>query len=308
MSNRGRLAAGVALTVALLGAPSASATFRGANGLLAYEREAPAGDHTQADVYTIRPDGSQVTRLTATANRNEFGPTWNAAGTEIVMWRTAAPVGPGSIWVMDATGGNQRRLTSGFDARDPSWDASGTRIVFTRETGADSDLWTMQADGTDLHQLTSGTALDFEPSWSPDGSRIAFSRGSPTGDVGDIYVLTLKTGALLHLTHSPDYDHQVCWGPGSKRLVFERDYDASSSIFRINADGTGLTRLTRGQFFDISPAFSPDGTAVAFGSDRGGTLLDDLWTMSDDGAHESLVRHLANSEAFPDWQAYNGVT
>src|SRR5438876_10930477 len=89
----------------------AHAAFPGSNGRLAFQRESPAGDHTQADVYTIRPDGSGLERLTATADQNEFGPAWNAAGTRIAFWRTAAPFGPGAIWVMDADGQHQQQLT-----------------------------------------------------------------------------------------------------------------------------------------------------------------------------------------------------
>lgn len=280
----------------------AYAAFPGSNGALAFDREVPAGGHTQTDIYTIRPDGSGLTRLTATPNRNEFGPAWNAAGTRIAFWRTKAPFGPGSIWVMDARGHHQKQLTRGFDARDPAWNRAGTRIVFTR-LGASSDLWTMRAsDGGGLRRLTSGPALDFEPAWSPDGTQIAFTRGFGQGDAGDIYILNLKSGRLTHVTRSPAYDHQVAWAPSGKQLVFERDFPASSSIFAVNPDGTHLRRLTRGPFFDIGPAFSPDGRYIAFGSDRGGAVLDDLWVINANGTGLHRVRQLRFSEGFPDWQ------
>src|SRR6266849_1507810 len=80
---------------------TARAAFPGANGRLAFSYEVPAGDHTQSDIYTILPTGSGLKRLTATADKNEFGAAWNAAGTRIAFWRTHAPFGPGSIWVMN---------------------------------------------------------------------------------------------------------------------------------------------------------------------------------------------------------------
>jgi TolB protein len=302
-----RLVSAVLLATALLVAPGAAspadAAFPGSNGRLAFDRELPAGDHTQTDVYTISPNGSGLQRLTATADRNEFGPAWNAAGTRIAFWRTTAPFGPGSIWVMGAHGGHQRRLTHGFDARDPAWNPAGTRIVFTRIEGGNFDLWTMRAsDGGGLRQVTSGPALDFEPAWSPSGTRIAFTRGFEHGDVGDIYVKNLNTGSRTHATASPAYDHQVAWAPGGTRLVFERDFDTSSSIFQVHADGSHLARLTRGPFFDTGPAVSPDGRFIAFGSDRGGVLFADLWVMNANGTDRHRVRHLRFSEGFPDWQ------
>jgi TolB protein len=300
-----------AVGLTLLAAPAVStpahATFPGSNGRLVFERESPAGDHTQTDVYTIRPGGSALLRLTSTPNRNEFGPAWNAAGNRIALWRTQAPFGPGSIWVMGARGHHQRRLTQGFDARDPAWNPAGTRLVFTRVSGADSNLWTMRAsDGRGLHRLTSGAALDFEPAWSPDGRRVAFTRGFAEGDPGNIYVLNLHSGAVRRLTHSPAYDHQVGWAPGGRRLVFERDFDSSSAIFTVRPDGSHLTRLTHGPHFDTGPAFSPDRRLIAFGSDRGPATLDDLWLINADGTGLRLVRHLRFSEGFPDWQPVAG--
>jgi Tol biopolymer transport system component len=299
------LSAAVGLT--LLAAPAASmpayATFPGSNGRLVTQRESPAGDHTQTDLYTINPDGSGLVRLTATPNRNEFGPEWNATGRRITFWRTPAPFGPGSIWVMGARGHHQHQLTHGFDARDPSWNPAGTRIAFTRIAGADSNLWTMRAsDGGGLHRLTSGPALDFEAAWSPDGTRIAFTRGFAEGDPGNICVLDLNSGMVHRITHSPAYDHQAGWAPNGKNLVFERDFDSSSAIFTVRADGSHLTRLTFGPHFDVGPTFSPDGSRIAFGSDRGPATLDDLWQVNSDGTGLRQMRHLRYSEGFPDWQ------
>lgn len=85
-------------------------------------------------------------------------------------------------------------------------------------------------------------------------------------------------------------------------MVFERDYGGSSSIFVINADGSQLARRTSGRFFDIGPAFSPDGRRIAFGSDRGGVKFDDLWLMRANGAGLHRVLHIRYSESLPDWQ------
>jgi TolB protein len=300
-------ASGLMLLSAMAAPMAARAAFPGANGRLVFELEAPAGDHTQTDVYTIAPDGGSLVRLTASPNRNEFGPAWNAAGQRIAFWRTRAPFGPGSIWVMGPRGHDQRRLTHGFDARDPAWNPAGTRIVFTRASGSDFNLWTMRAsDGARQRRLTSGDALDFEPAWSPDGTRIAFTRGFQQGDPGDIWLLNLTTGRVHRITHSPAYDHSVGWAPDGKRLVFERDFVSSSAIFTVRLDGSHVRRLTDGPHFDTGPAFSPDGRTIAFGSDRGSALLDDLRLMDADGTDLRTVRHLRFSEGFPDWQPRGG--
>lgn len=292
-------------TLALLwsaGTP-AYAAFPGSNGRLAFQREMPAGDHTQTDVFTIRSHGLWLTALTRTPDQNEFGPAWNATGTRLAFWRTPAPFGPGAIWTMDARGRNQVQLTSGIDARDPVWNPAGTRIAFTNASGGNFDIWVMRAaDGRGRVPIVSGPTLDFEPAWSPDGARVAFTRGFDDGDNGDIYVVDLRTGVITQVTSSPAYDHQVAWSPDGTRLTFQRETGGASSIYTVNAAGTALNRLTAGPFFDVGPAFSPDGRFVAFGSDRGAAVLGDLWLMDSDGTNRHPVRQLEFSEGFPDWQ------
>jgi TolB protein len=287
-----------------LPAPPASATFPGVNGRIVFEHEEPAGDHTQVDVFSIKPDGTGLLQLTDSPDNNEFGPAWNAQGTKIAFWRTKAPFGPGSIWVMDADGSNKRRLTKNVDARDPVWNPAGNRIAYSC-SGHNGDICTLRvSDGGDRRHVTSSSAGDFEPAWSPDGHYIAFSRAtSPQGDVGDIYVIDVKTKNVVRLTHSPDYDHQVGWSPDSSKAVFERDFDRSSAIFVVNADGTNHRRLSPGQHFDLGPAYSPTGKLIAFGSDRGTDFFPDLWIMRANGTN---LRRLGGSqfpESFPDWQA-----
>jgi Tol biopolymer transport system component len=305
--------AGYQPAVALLGtAPVTQATApvadgqpaRVVNGRLAFEREAPAGDHTQTDIYTVRSNGSGQRALTSTPDANEFGPAWNPAGTAIAFWRTPAPFGPGTIWTMDAAGGNQRQLTHGIDARDPTWNPAGTRIAFTLAGATGFHIWTMRGtDGGDLHQVTSGPGTEFEPAWSPDGTRIAYTHGLDEGDPGDICLITVQSLATSCVTGSPDYDHQVAWSADGARLVFERDSGPAASIFVIDADGSDLSPLTSGPFFDVGPCFSPDGRFVAFGSDRSGAFLDDLWTVRTDNRHLHRLTRSAFSEAIPDWQA-----
>jgi TolB protein len=293
---------GLALAVGMATTASpASATFPGGNGLIVFQRETPAGDHTQTDFYTVGPDGSGLRRLTSTPNANEFGGRWDPSGRRLAFWRTPAPFGYGAVWVMDATGSSQQQLTHGFDARDPSWAPSGKRIVITRNEGANANLWTMQADGTDLRRLTSGPALDFEPAWSPDGTRIAFTRGYQQGDAGDIYVLNISTRQVTRVSGSPEYDHQVSWAPGGGRLLFERDSASSSSIMAADPRGRWVVHLTGGQHTDLSPVSSPDGKHVVFGSDRAGGFPD-LWTMDHDGLNAHDLLKLPYPESVPDWQ------
>ncbi len=285
------------------GAP-ARAAFPGENGVIAFESQSVAGDHTQTDVIEVENDETHL-RLTDTPNLNEFGPAWNPSGKRIAFWRTKAPFGPGSLWVMWGDGSHQRRLTSGIDARDPAWNSGGDRLVYTQFAGSSFDLFTLRvSDGGDHHHLTSGPAQDFEAAWSPAGRFVAFTRGFDTGDAGDIYLLDLRDHHIAQLTDSAGYDHQVAWSPDGTTLVFERDFNRRNQICAIHRDGTGFAVLAGGPHFDIGPAYSPDGTKLAFGSDRAtNSPFHDIWVMNADGSAKHRLLELPDAaDGFPDWQ------
>lgn len=84
------------------------------------------------------------------------------------------------------------------------------------------------------------------PDGTPNGSQVAFTRGTSTGDPGDIFIVTLAGHGVTRLSHAAAYDHQVAWAPAGHRLVFERDFGDRSAIFTVKPDGTDLRRLTTG--------------------------------------------------------------
>ena len=115
----------------------------------------------------------------------------------------------GTLWTISG-GGPAKAITDIFmDARQPSWSPDGRRIAFQAYRSSTWQIWTVNADGTDMKPVTSGPFDDREPAWSPDGSRIAFS--SDRSGNYDVWVVTLATGAVTRVTNAPSNEFNPSW-------------------------------------------------------------------------------------------------
>jgi Tol biopolymer transport system component len=138
-------------------------------------------------------------------------------------------------------------------------------------------IYRINLDGTGLTRLTSGPRDD-HASPSPNGDFIVFRRD------GDIYRLDLPRGTVRRLTNTPaQYKGVAGVSPDGRRMLFTRiDPGRFEQIFVMNVDGTHVTRVSRGDYYDFLPRWSPDGTRIAFTSSRDGT--NGVYTMNANGS------------------------
>jgi Tol biopolymer transport system component len=252
------------------------------------------------EIFSIRADGSGQTNITNDGGSNS-NPTWSPDASRITY--TAGS----ELAVMNANGTGRVTLTSPADAfqeSEPAWSPDGFRIALVRYEAPffQTDIWLINADGTGLTQLTT-TASFFElhPTWSPDGSMIAFQRG------GDIWKRNLGTGVETKLTTNPFVDGYPTWSPDGSKIAFaatDRADDGEGNnfyeLFTMNPDGTGLTRITNDEFFDLQPAWSPDGSTLVYTTFRFGTW--DLFTVEvEGGTPERLTPVSQSNESAPTW-------
>jgi len=99
--------------------------------------------------------------------------------------------------------------------RNPKWSPDGKKILFHAKTGDNYDIWMINADGTELTQLTTDSADDVDGSWSPDGKMIVFS-SNREGSFGlsknfDIWAMDLESIGITQLTFKPEDDGAPCW-------------------------------------------------------------------------------------------------
>ena len=197
------------------------------------------------------------------------------------------------IWVINADGTGEKKITNAVNSEEfqgalhAYWSPDGKQMVFQcnfYSTG--ENICTMNADGSQIKRLT--PRRNYTPAWSPDGKYIVcYSRIGP-GD--DIMVMNVDGSRIKNLTQHPSSNMRPVWSPDSRRIAFISDRDKTSgafwNLYVMNADGSGLTRLTNDQWTDANTiAWSPDGKRIAFSSFR----------ARDDGASEIYVMNVDGS-------------
>jgi Tol biopolymer transport system component len=263
---------------------AAGANFPGRNGVIAFVASNDAFE--SFGISTIDPSTGAVRLIIS----NGFEPAWSADGTRLAFVRA------GGIWVSNASGSKQTRLTTVSGDRSPAWSPNGKRITFDRN----NSIWKMASNGKKQAALTTGS----DSAWSPDGRRIAFYNGEVWTMNSDGSDRRLVASAMQFPGDAPDdfwVPEKPDWSPDGREIVLQYSwFGACESCWRLARvpAGGGEPVEIPGSYPGSGiggPSWSPDGTQIAAQSEFG------LLSFTLGGASRYLVSW-PYGYATPSWQ------
>jgi TolB protein len=148
----------------------------------------------------------------------------------------------------------------------------GGKIAFVATRTGRKEIYTADADGSNVQQLTRDGSISVGPSISPDGRRIAYT-GYKSG-YADIYLINLSSGQRDRIIKYPGTNSGAAFSPDGSRLATTLSKDGNPELYVTSAGGGGARRLTRTRGVESSPTWSPDGGEIIYSCDeRGGPQL-----------------------------------
>jgi Tol biopolymer transport system component len=203
-------------------------------------------------------NGRHATMLTTDAASHE-APTWSPDGSRLAFGSNRG--GRAGIWIMEANGEAVTLNTGLREDFGPRWSPDGNRLVFFSPIEGMTQLFSVNADGTDVRAITTGSPGDFDPDWSPDGKKIAFA--SKRDDIPGIWIINADGTDPIRLTSSRA-DSKPVWSPDGATIAFSRfDYTHRNVLYTMNADGSAPVARA-GLTYPVHPAWSPNGRKIAF--------------------------------------------
>lgn len=178
-----------------------------------------------------------------------------------------------------------------------------TRLAFVRKDGEKHSLVVADSDGENQQIALRSAEPVISLAWSPDGTQLAYVSYERREGISRpiVYSHNLATGRRIILANERGSNSSPAWSPDGKQLAVVLTRDGNSQIYKVDADGSGLSRLSNSSGIDTEPTFSPDGKFVYFTSDRGGSPQ--IYRISVEGGRAERLTFTGSFNARPQISA-----
>ena len=182
---------------------------------------------------------------------------------------------------------------------------------FDGGNGGPKEIATMNWDGSEFEQVTSHKSIAVSPSWSHDGKKIAYSvfttiykKGGGTLSNVSLYILDLVTSKRVLTAFRPGVNSGAIFSKDDKSIFLGMSMGSGSAdIYKINMKGEIEQRLTNGPAgaINVEPTLNPDGSKIAFSSERGGRPM--IYAMNSDGTGIKRLTFKGTYNSSPSWSS-----
>lgn len=173
-----------------------------------------------------------------------------------------------------------------------------TRFTFSGKFGSNKEIYLVDADGYGRRAVTKNGSINLKPRWNAAGTAIAFTsflNGNP-----DLYVADLGKGQIRRVSHRTGINTGGAFAPGGGLLALTLTVGSDSEIFTIDpSTGAEVARLTQSPGIDCAPVWSPDGSQIAFVSERSGGPQ--VYVMNANGSNPHRVTFSGGHNVDPSW-------
>lgn len=181
--------------------------------------------------------------------------------------------------------------------------------TFDNGSGGPKEVAKMNWDGSEFEQLTQHKSIALSPSWSFDGKKIVYSvytklikkTGGSMSNVS-LYVLDLVTNKRVLTSFRPGVNSGAIFTKDGQSIYLGMSMGSGSAdIYKINLKGEIQSRLTKGPAgaINVEPSLSPDGSKIAFSSERGGRPM--IYVMNADGSNVKRLTFKGAYNSSPSW-------